>query len=212
MYVIRNACCFTESACFTQQPSNSLVSWRHYDNVNTIYDRFSAPRTESRPSTFYFPNINTRDECVAACQLEAGCYSYTYHPEDFDSLYAGQCYGVSQYRVNHVAQENVYSGKKRSCAICWDRRDNTNAVHGRISGGPGSSDPPNYYYFSQASDRQACQVACENEPDCHAYTFVSPQHTGDDWAGVCYGIKESLARNITGTLIDSGYKVPCSDG
>ena len=201
--------CFTESACFTQQPSNSLASWRHYDGVNTVYARFSGPTTENRPSTFYFPNVSNRDECVAACQLEADCYSYTYHPVDFDDPYAGQCYGVSKDEVNHVAQENIYSGKKRPCAICWDRRDDTNAIYLAFSGAAGSSNPPNYYYFSQADTREACQVACENEPDCHAYAFHSPEHDGS-WASMCYGIKESLAVMHVQENIHSGYKVPCS--
>ena len=124
--------------------------------------------------------------------------------------WAGQCYGISKDNANHVRQNDMFSGKKRPCAICWDRRDNTNAVSGRINGGARSDKPPTYYYFSQAGDREACQAACEDEPDCYAYAYHTPAF-GGSWAGLCYGIKESLARPNTArqNKIHSGYKVPC---
>ena len=168
--------------------------------------------TENRPSTFYFPNANNRDECAAECQLVSECYAYAFVGASFVyAAWAGQCYGISKDNVNHVEENGVFSGKRRPCAICWDRRDNTNAVGGRITGGPRSHQPPNYYYFSQAGDREACQAACENEPDCYAYAYITPEFGDSSWAGLCYGIMESLARPKTASKnnIHSGYKVPC---
>ena len=104
----------------------------------------------------------------------------------------------------------IHCFTESSCStqsICWERRDLMNAVSGRITGGAGSSDPPNYYLFSQAGDREACQVACENEPDCHAYAFFHSSFPG--YAGMCYGISESLAARNGQQGVDSGYKEPC---
>ena len=94
--------------------------------------------------------------------------------------------------------------------ICWERVDTTDSTAGQLSGGPGSTDPPNYYYFSHADgDREACQLACEQEAGCHAYTFHLPGFSGA-WADMCYGISESLAGTEVNANANSAYKADCS--
>ena len=93
-------------------------------------------------------------------------------------------------------------------AICWERVDGNNAVQDQINS-PGLTHPPNYYYFSHADgDREACQLACEQEPGCHAYTLLLPEHP-NGWADMCYGISESRATRHSTSIAHSGYKVDC---
>ena len=94
-------------------------------------------------------------------------------------------------------------------AICWERRPSTNAVFGRLSAGPGSSDPPNSWYFSQADNRPACQLSCEQEAACHAYSFILNSHPDVAERLMCHGISESLATRQQEANVVSGYKVDC---
>ena len=94
-------------------------------------------------------------------------------------------------------------------AVCWERIDGTSATYGQFNGGVGSTDPPNYYYFSHADgDREACQLACEQEPGCHAYTIHQPDYA-NGWANMCFGMSESLAVRRADDKAHSGYKVDC---
>ena len=94
-------------------------------------------------------------------------------------------------------------------AVCWERIDGTSATAGRITGGAGSTDPPNYYYFGHADgDREACQLACEQEAGCYASTIHQPDH-GGGWANMCYGMSESRAVRGLNSTTSTGYKVDC---
>ena len=94
--------------------------------------------------------------------------------------------------------------------ICWERVDTTDSTAGQLSGGPGSTDPPNYYYFSHADgDREACQLACEQEARCHAYVMYLPLSQNAAYGDTCYGVSKSLTRIQETSAANSGYMVDC---
>ena len=82
-------------------------------------------------------------------------------------------------------------------------------VFDRITGGAGSTDPPNYYYFSQASGGNGvCQLACEAEADCYAFTYHL-SGSNDGFSNMCYGISESLTAMQAQARTSSGRRVDC---
>ena len=93
--------------------------------------------------------------------------------------------------------------------ICWERRYNTTAAFARITGGAGSTDPPNYYYLSHADSHATCQLACEQEAGCHAYSFYKAGYADVAYARMCYGVSESLVTTQEELKVNSGYKVNC---
>ena len=81
----------------------------------------------------------------------------------------------------------------------------------QITNGAGSTNPQNYFYFRHADgDREACQLACEQEPGCHAYSLHTPDH-GNGWANMCYGISEAKTTRNPKSQVNSGYKVNCGN-
>ena len=96
-------------------------------------------------------------------------------------------------------------------AVCWERLDSTTMVWNQITGGAGSTSYPNYFYYMHAAgDRDTCQVACEQQSECYAYSLHSPDH-GNGYADMCYGISESRAVRSGSSQVNSGRKVDCGN-
>ena len=93
--------------------------------------------------------------------------------------------------------------------VCWKRFPTTTMLFNRITGGAGSTDPPNYYYLGQGLGNSiACQLACEAEAGCYAYSYHL-SGSADGLSYMCYGISESLVAMQEETRTSSGHRVEC---
>lgn len=68
----------------------------------------------------------------------------------------------------------------------WKHENKMNYVWGKVSPKSGSQDG-NVSYLGEYADQTACENACEQRPDCHAYTW----HDGNGgvYANQCFGLK-----------------------
>ena len=183
--------------------------WVHYADMNAVGGQIPYPQSENRPTTFYFSEVDNRQACLSTCDEVAECFAYTWIDPDLASGYAGQCYGVNEQSASHYELVDHYSGKKTDCVICWDRHDHVNTVFERITLGAGSTNPPEYYLFADVTSRDECQLACEREPSCYAYTYHGDVPEMGDWAGLCYGISEAMHTNEHHANHYSGFKTHC---
>ena len=89
---------------------------------------------------------------------------------------------------------------------CWVHYARVNSKYGRFPV-PGQGNQHNTWFFTDASDRQACVIACDVESRCDSYTWVDPD-VGGGWGG-CYGVSEDLITHVSQPGSYSGKTVPC---
>ena len=90
-----------------------------YNAVNRL---LSAPKTERRPSLFYFGETEGPEACLAACASEKACAAFTWMGTEQGGWFKGggakwtnQCYGRDGSVMTMVPDKGRVSGAKVAC-------------------------------------------------------------------------------------------------
>ena len=65
----------------------------------------------------------------------------------------------------------------RSQELCWEPKDGYNAVS-RMIKSPKSERRPEVFYFGEKQSAAECRLACEQEDECFAFTWMGESKGG----------------------------------
>ena len=96
--------------------------WDAKNGYNAVNRLLSAPKTERRPSLFYFGETDGPEACQAACAREKACAAFTWMGSEQGGWFKGggakwtnQCYGRDGSVMTMVPDKGRVSGAKVAC-------------------------------------------------------------------------------------------------
>ena len=102
---------------------------------------FSSTPKVDVPPVYYLGMFNTSDDCLQAANAsKKRMYTWTWHHNDFDPVWASQCYGRADKQFEPKTQSKVSSGSR-----VGDSAIQYTFSAGGFQGGEGVTDGENWY-------------------------------------------------------------------
>ena len=185
--------------------NNNLPEFTRFDNHSATWGLGDVKTSNENVS--YYGEFDTQDECEARCRDDSSCAAYSWiPPTSTHEIWRKQCYGRDNDRRVMKKIDGIMGGLKKGFEPAFDILPNISVLFG-LNAAKGNNAQSRY--FGGFPTVGECEIACANDPDCTAYSYIFPDspHSQDIW-GDCYGRKpgaSEVSHAVTG--VNSGVRL-----